>query len=60
MEASVASLEELFDPERLKNQHVPGGFKGYQVKNRAIPGHEFGLKLNPEERASLIAFLKTL
>jgi mono/diheme cytochrome c family protein len=59
-DGSVASLEEMFDPARLGDQHVPGGFKGYKVKNRAIPGHEFGLKLKPEERASLIVFLRTL
>ena len=59
-DGSVASLEEMFDPGRLKDDHVPGGFKGYKVKNRAIPGHEFGLSLKADERASLISFLRTL
>jgi hypothetical protein len=59
-DGSVASLEEMFDPERLSPKHVPGGFKGYKVTHRAVPGHEFGLKLQPDERASLVAFLKTL
>lgn len=59
-DGSVASLEEMFNPERLKESHVPGGFSPPGVKNRAIPGHEFGLKLNPSERAELIAFLRTL
>ncbi len=59
-DGSVATLEELFDPGRLKPDHVPGGFRPVGVKARAIPGHEFGLKLSPEERQRLIVFLKTL
>src|SRR5262249_47994623 len=30
------------------------------AKSRAVKGHEFGLDLFPEDRAALIAFLKTL
>jgi hypothetical protein len=30
------------------------------VETRAIKGHMFGLRLEPEERAALIAFLRTL
>ena len=30
------------------------------VKTRAIPGHEFGLKLESREREQLIAFLRTI
>jgi len=59
-DGSVASLEEMFNPERLKDTHTPGGYNPPGVKNRAIPGHEFGLKLNAEERKQLIAFLRTL
>ncbi len=32
----------------------------YQVTHRAVPGHEFGLKLSPDDKHALIAFLKTL
>ena len=32
----------------------------YAVQTRAIKGHEFGLKLTPEDKRALIAFLKTL
>jgi hypothetical protein len=39
---------------------VPSGFKGYEVTHRAVPGHQFGLKLDAEDKAALIAFLKTL
>jgi hypothetical protein len=59
-DGSVASLEEMFDPDRLNDSHLPGGYSPPGVKNRAVPGHEFGLKLNAVEREQLIAFLRTL
>ena len=59
-DGSVASLEEMFDPDRLSDSHVPGGFTPPQMRQHAIKGHEFGLKLAPEERLQLIAFLRTL
>ena len=36
------------------------GFKGYGVTTRAVPGHEFGLRLFTEDKKALVAFLKTL
>jgi len=57
---SVLTLEEWFDPLRLSDDYVPGGFKGYGVKSRAVKGHEFGLSLSKEDKKALIAFLKTL
>lgn len=57
---SVATLEDWFDPRRLQNDYVPTGFKGYQVKSRAVKGHPFGLDLSAADRKALIAFLKTL
>ena len=57
---SVATLEDWFDPRRLKDDYVPTGFIGYGVKTRAVKGHEFGLKVSPDEKKALIAFLKTL
>jgi hypothetical protein len=59
-DGSVASLEDWFDPARLRADYVPTGFKGYHVTRRAVPGHEFGLKLSPGDKAALIAFLRTL
>jgi hypothetical protein len=56
----VATLEDWFDPRRLRDDYVPTGFKGYGMKTRAVKGHEFGLQLSPEDKAALIAFLKTL
>ena len=57
---SVATLEDWFDPRRLREDYVPTGFKGYRVKSRPVPGHEFGLRLAAEDKAALIAFLRTL
>jgi hypothetical protein len=33
---SIATLEDWFDPSRLRDDYVPTGFKGYGVKTRAI------------------------
>jgi hypothetical protein len=57
---SVATLEDWFDPARREPSYVPTGFKGAGVAARAVPGHEFGLKLPAEEKAALISFLRTL
>jgi hypothetical protein len=57
---SVATLEDWFDPRRLRDDYVPTGFKGYGIRTRAVKGHEFGLQLSPDDKAALIAFLKTL
>ena len=59
-DGSAASLEEMFDPDRLKDSHVPEGWNPPGMQTRAIKGHEFGLNLTPSEREQLIAFLKTL
>jgi hypothetical protein len=57
---SVATLEDWFDPRRLRDDYVPTGFRGYGVQARAVKGHTFGLALSPQDRKALIAFLKTL
>ncbi len=59
-DGAVASLEEMFDPDRLKESHIPGGWSPPGVEALAIKGHEFGLTLKPVERDQLIAFLRTL
>jgi hypothetical protein len=43
-DGSVATLEQLFDPARLARQ----------------PGHRFGTERSDDERAALIAYLRTL
>jgi hypothetical protein len=57
---AAASLEEIFNPERLKDTHVPGGWRPFGSQSYAIKGHEFGLALSAAEREQLIAFLRTL
>ncbi len=57
---SIANLEEWFDRKRLSADYVPSGWKGPGVKQRAVPGHEFGMDLGAEDKRALIAFLKTL
>src|SRR5262249_98666 len=59
-DGSVASLEEMFDPDRLRDTHKPGGWSPPGAQSRAIKGHRFGLDLSGAEREALIAFLKTL
>lgn len=56
---SVLTLEDWFDPARLRDGYVPTGWLGPEP-TRAVRGHEFGLKLNPEEKKALITFLQTL
>jgi hypothetical protein len=55
-----ATLEDWFDPNRLRDDYVPTGFKPYGAKTFAVKGHPFGLDLSVEDRQALIAFLKTL
>jgi CxxC motif-containing protein (DUF1111 family) len=57
---SVATLEDWFDARRLRDDYVPTGFRGFGVTSRAVKGHRFGLTLSGDDRAALIAFLKTL
>jgi hypothetical protein len=57
---SVATLEDWFDANRLRDDYLPTGWRGYNVKTRSVKGHEFGLKLPANEKKALIAFLKTL
>lgn len=57
---SVATLEDWFDPRRLRDDYAPTGFRGAGVKTRAVKGHAYGLNLSAADRQALIAFLKTL
>ncbi|MHB8652373.1 MAG: hypothetical protein ACYDA9_00690 [Terriglobia bacterium] len=59
-DGSVATLEDWFNPRRLRDDYVPTGFRGAGVKTRAVKGHPFGLDLSAEDKKALIAFLKTL
>jgi hypothetical protein len=57
---SVATLEDWFDPARLRDDYVPTGFRGYPARTRAVRGHAFGVSLSDSDKRALIAFLKTL
>jgi hypothetical protein len=59
-DGSVRTLEEWFDPARLRDDYTPSGYKGFKVTRRAVPGHQFGLTLDAEDKSALIVFLKTL
>ena len=56
---SIATLEDWFDPARLRDDYPPTGFKGVGVETRAVKGHPFGLKLSFEERQALGDYLRT-
>jgi hypothetical protein len=57
---SVATLEDWFEPRRLRKDYVPTAYRGYGAATRAVQGHEYGLDLPDEDRKALIAFLRTL
>jgi hypothetical protein len=58
---SVATLEDWFDPQRLRDSYEPTGWTGPPGRARhAVTGHRFGLNLSSGDRRALIAFLKTL
>ena len=59
-DASVTSLEEMFDAARLSPDYEPKGWNPPGVTRRAVPGHTFGLSLNAEDRRALLAFLRSL
>ena len=59
-DGSLARLEDMLDPARLRPGYVPTGFRGAAGTAHAVAGHEFGLELPTPDRAALVAFLKTL
>ena len=56
----MATLEDWFDPRRLRDDYVPTGYRRDGAASGAVKGHAFGLNLSPDDRSALIAFLKTL
>jgi mono/diheme cytochrome c family protein len=59
-DGSLTTLEEMFDPARLRDDYVPTGFRLPGQNTRAVPGHTFGMKLGESERAALVGFLRSL
>lgn len=58
-DGSIGSLEEMFNPDRLKPEFHSSNWKA-DAPDHAITGHPFGLALSVDDRASLIKFLRTL
>jgi len=55
-----ATLEDWFDPRRVREDYVPTGWKPHDRPTFAVKGHSFGLNLSDADRLALIAFLRTL
>jgi hypothetical protein len=45
--------ESFGDPARFREDLAPAGFVGHKVSGRAVPGHEYGLRLTAEDKAAL-------
>jgi hypothetical protein len=58
-DGSIGTLEELFDPGRLKPGFRSSNWRSATAAH-AVPGHPFGLALNAADRSDLVAFLRTL
>lgn len=56
----VTSLEEMFNPARMKEDFIPSGFNPNVDKPFPVVGHSFGLYLNTEDKKALLAFLRSL
>ena len=59
-DASILTLEELFDGARLDPEYERKGWSPPGVTKGAIPGLEFLTRLSPEDKVALIAFLRSL
>jgi mono/diheme cytochrome c family protein len=59
-DGSLTTLEEMFDPARLRDDYVPTGFRLPGQKTSRVPGHIFGMKLSETDRAALLSFLRSL
>ena len=57
---TIATLDDWFDPRRLRADYAPTGYRAHAVTQRPVPGHLFGLSLKAEDKGALIAFLRTL
>jgi hypothetical protein len=55
-----ATLEDWFDPRRVRDDYVPTGWKPHDRPTFAVKGHPFGLNLSDDDRRALIMFLKML
>jgi hypothetical protein len=59
-DASILTLEELFDAARLDPEYERKGWSPPGVTRGAVPGLEFLTRLSQEDKVALIAFLRSL
>jgi mono/diheme cytochrome c family protein len=60
-DGSLTELSQLFDPARLQPSYeAPGIPPGRRKPGTGVPGHMFGMRLSPEDRAALVAWLQSL
>jgi len=60
-DGSLTELTQLFDPARLQPSYeAPGIPTGRRKQGMGVPGHMFGMRLSPDDRAALVAFLNAL
>ena len=57
---AVVELDHWFTPQRLTAEFFPAGFGGLSGPQGAVKGHEYGLRLNGQDMAALLGYLKTL
>jgi hypothetical protein len=58
-DCSVGTLEELFNPARLYATFRSSNWSP-AIPAHAVKGHRHGMNLSPDDKAALIAFLRTL
>ncbi len=58
-DGSIGSLEEMFNPDRLKPDFRSSNWTA-NTPPHAVCGHPFGLNLNASDQAALVKFLRTL
>jgi hypothetical protein len=59
-DASILTLEELFDPARLSPDYERKGWSPPGVTRGPVPGLEFLTTLSADDKTALIAFLRSL
>ena len=59
-DASIVSLEELFEAARLDPSYARKGWRPLDATKGTVPGLEFLTRLSPDDKRALIAFLRSL
>jgi hypothetical protein len=59
LDEALTGLETCSIPP-LRPDYEPKGWNPPGVTRRAVPGHELGLSLTAEDKAALLAFLRSL